>query len=388
MEQLRSTVLYHGQPIDGTALTLSYEFYQLTHEQLHSLTHDALMFVFNIADNGFVANWNVNGKSFWKLDKKRMERFDGAEPYDFYCEAFCKSELVFDSKSFRKQSSRMERDILVLSRFTPGLSMDYRQEWNSLFPQGRPDRGEIKSKVQQLFTYENRKYTSVYCMPDLSAFFVSDEYTHHKKLYYGRFSISISAFCIGSMLDDFASLFYAHMLNIAARYCNLNARVMLEPTGRASEESPYMRYFGSHANVDGSHLETGHLPNEWYRSYYVRGIEWANVVSPLAQTHLDVASILKKDETGIEAQILTGGGLLMKSQSKIDGYSLDDARKMKRLLYPSLFPGYSSISLRRLFEENVPDFFMADFPRSDWATVPILDGEIEVIGTDLVFTRV
>lgn len=77
---------------------------------------------------------------------------------------------------------------------------------------------------------------------------------------------------------------------------------------------------------------------------------------------------------------------LVKSNKSVEKFDVDDSLNLKRLLYPALFPGGCSFSLRRLFEKDVVNAFMASFPRSDWANVPVFDEEISIVGTDLVIS--
>ena len=162
---------------------------------------------------------------------------------------------------------------------------------------------------------------------------------------------------------------------------------MLQPFyATVKGNSPYMRYFGSHLRKDGSHEQAECAPHEWYSTYYLNGIEWANIISPLAQGHFPTEWFNEANiSNGIQIQKLQNGCILAKMSSSIEEYDITDSIVMKRTLLPALFPGGSYIPLKALFKPIVNNSFMVNFPRSDWAIVPVLDDEVYVVGTDLVF---
>lgn len=301
--EYRSTALYYGNCIDCRALTFAFEFYQLSFNQLTSLALDIFTWLETIIDDRFVAKWYLNDKAV------RCHNFvNQLQQVDFTCEGFVKSPLIFNSSSTNKYRSYVQRGIYSLQNVDPRLSIDYRTYWNSLFPNGRIDSGEIPPKIAQTFHAKNRQHNSVYIMPDIQVLFFSHQYTAHPGLYYGSFAFNVGFFCFVSSIDVFADMLVSKMVEIAATYHQLNARVMLQPIYNTSKgHSPYMRYFGTHYRTDNSHTEVGCTPKEWYETYYVCGVEWANVISPLAKKHLS----WKTDDTvrfpDVVVQSIPGG---------------------------------------------------------------------------------
>ena len=145
-----------------------------------------------------------------------------------------------------------------------------------------------------------------------------------------------------------------------------------------------MRYFGHGTEHDGSHEDVGFLPKEWYPTYYLPGVEWFNILSPLVQRHIpevNTGSVAKQDA---HIEKLSGGGLLITSPQSIDAYDIPDARKLKRIVYSALNPGGAYYSIRRKLLVDDDEWMFEGLPRHDWAIVPVFEEEVSIVGTDLV----
>jgi hypothetical protein len=60
--------------------------------------------------------------------------------------------------------------------------------------------------------------------------------------------------------------------------------------------------------------------------------------------------------------------------------------EVKRFLYPALYPGRCAIPLS-VFRNKIQKESMSNFPRSNWAVVPMFENEIEIVSTYLVFSK-
>jgi hypothetical protein len=149
-----------------------------------------------------------------------------------------------------------------------------------------------------------------------------------------------------------------------------------------------MKYFGMDPVTDDSHLDAGVSEQEWYSTYYLCGIEWANIISPLAAQH--IPNLLEDASTvpNVCVKQMENGSFFLRSSKPIDQVDVSDLLPMKRLVYPALYPDGSIIPIRHLVlsEKTVfSDFFLGTCPRSNWAIIPMLENEIETVYTDLVF---
>jgi hypothetical protein len=159
---------------------------------------------------------------------------------------------------------------------------------------------------------------------------------------------------------------------------------MLQPVTTAKGGSPYMDYFGAYRNSDGSHIDVGYTPNEWYYSYYLCGVEWANVISPLARKHIpqliSEAAITKT----VAVEEVNSGAILLKSQNEITQFDIDDSTVLKQLVQDALYPGGSEFSVKKMLDLNSIKQNCAALPRHNWAIVPVLEEEIEIVGSKII----
>jgi len=167
-------------------------------------------------------------------------------------------------------------------------------------------------------------------------------------------------------------------------YHRLNAQVMLQPISAPVGTHPYMAYFGSNRNSDGSHIDTGQTPEEWYSTYYLQGVEWANIVSPRAKDHILHSLQGAVNSEIIQYRELSGGGILLKSAKPILACDVADAIELKKIVEDALYPGGRAKSVKQLLSA-IDNHHISYLPRNDWAIVPIYPEEIEFVGENLVF---
>ena len=145
-----------------------------------------------------------------------------------------------------------------------------------------------------------------------------------------------------------------------------------------------MRYFGNNLIEDNSYEDAQCSPKEWFPTYYLCGVEWFNILSPQAKYHIrEMAS--HQNRTDIYIHMHDSGSLLVKSTKPITQYSYDDACEIKRIVLPALFPGKNAIPLRAIYPWSGSQRVYAWCPRNDWAIVPVVQTELKIIGTDIVF---
>lgn len=336
----RSAMTCYGENIDCRRLTLSLRFYQLPFPQVSELCMEAATWLTSLFTEGFVNKWSIgerSNRSKHILDKLEQHLSSGERPAFDYT-GYVISPTVFNLSSLNKQEHFMiYRDIYTQAKSF--FSADYPSYWESLFPNGCPgDKEEIAEKVWQIFQVPHKKKYAAWMGPDVTASFSSMPYRNQPESYYGAFSCEIGAFCLDDKVQELAEVFLSKAIHIAQTYHNMNAFVMLQPA-TAGAESPYMHYFGSHARYDDSHKEAGHLPEEWYKTYYLRGVEWANILSPLTQTHFSGGELTLRASSEIQIDPLQGGCVLVKSKKRIESYDVKDALLLKEVLQPALFSG-------------------------------------------------
>ena len=372
-----------GKEIDCRNLILACEFFQLPYEQITELSFIYLKLVSAIFDSPFMIDWKINNRSASvKNVESRLQNI--ALPQQAWIgsfEAVLMTPSIRSVKTFHDKLRQFERTHLSHS-LSPLVSSDYPEYWSRVFPNGRCESNQLLSSIQEIFDAPNRRLSTVHTSPDGAGVLTAIPYRNNTQQYYGSFYIQFSTFSLGDSLEEMAKRFESVLIDLSNEYRNVNGRVMLQPSGQWLGKSPAMHFFSGMPIFDGSHERYNCLENEWYPTYYVCGAEWSNVISTLAQNHFENKAMVS---VGVESTLLAGGGLWVRSNRAICDYDVSDAVKIKRSIYPALYPGRFHIPIRVLFGPLRRNFDYIRHPRSNWAIIPIVDGEINIIGTDLVF---
>lgn len=421
-----SAVLNYGEIIDCRNLVLAFEFFELAYEDARRLSEQMAQWLLGFLEEDFVIQWKINGRaiSLRSLPEVLNSKFVNGSRLQFYAGGYLKSPLVYNLQSYRRihrylsipglpgicdnptltippeylQAEAAGKDIRKLDRLnaegkSPEViswdcdsdysgfhSADFLSYWKELFGNGLPTNTEVCQRVFKLFSEKGRYYQNTYPATDIHASFGAFPYRNVPQLYHGTFSFCLNSHCAGSHRNEVAELLLAFSKELSKRYGNINARVMLQPVYDGI--SPYMHYFGSNRLGDGSYRETGQLQSEWYESYYMRGVEWGNILSPRLMAHLPC---LKEDSIttkNIQLENLGNGAYMLRSLIEIDSFDVEEALELKKLVVDALYPGGTSYSISRLFPK---EGFSPKLLRKDWAIVPIFESEINIIAKDLVF---
>lgn len=379
-----STAMFCGTAIDSRCLTLAFEFYMLTKTQWEELAAEMILWLQKLLPRDQFISRETNPRTI----EKELNKLRSTEVWYMYSlEAFASSPRVYNIKSLSQHKRNYLRG--VYEDVTDPLRdrvKDHLQFWDELFPNGREENAQVVSKILQIFNTEGKIPIKNFYLPDVQAFFVAKPYKEDNLHYYGDFFLDFSAFCLGDNLQSMADDFADFAQRISETYVNLNARIMLQPKARNDNgHSPYWDYFGRDGCVDDSHLDTNCTEKEWYRTYYLPGVEWMNIVSPLAASHLSMLNSQDSGANGVVVKPLSGGGVLIGADICIGAYCVSDARRLKKLLYPALYPGRNHVPLSWLFAKDEIGESMERLPRDDWAIVPVFDDEIKIASTYLVY---
>lgn len=379
--KLTSTALYTGEAIDGRCLILAAEFYQISKQEALEMADDITGWIKDLLQGGFVSKTFIGGKP---VGKGRplcglSDSLSSNLGWSFGIEGMVNSPVVHNIKTFNQYFRNIRQGSYKAAQITPGVSIDYGNYWDSIFPEATDSMRE-KQNYLRIFQEKGKHLISAYTLPDVQASLFFTPYQKIPNFFYGSFAIRISSFCLGNAVIDMAETFELFAKQLSEKYIKLNARVMLQPP--TLYPSPYMHYFGTDGKTDGSHIKYSCTEHEWYSRYYIPGAEWCNILSPLARKHLPDVHYSE----AVQTHELSGGGLMVKSNRPILQYDVPDAMEVKRFLYPALYPGRSAIPLS-VFRNKIQKESMSNFPRSNWAVVPMFENEIEIVSTYLVFSK-
>ncbi|MBQ8814996.1 MAG: hypothetical protein IJZ85_10945 [Lachnospiraceae bacterium] len=389
-QNILSTAEQVGNVIDGRELTLAIEFYRLSQTQVKAFCEDALCWLEELTDNGFVRKRFDSSNKSTTQQKALMElqrRIHAGLYWSYGMEGFVYSPVVYNIKSMNQYRRRAVE--ILHEKKLDWTSVDYVAYWDELFPEGRPDDDQIKQNIVRLFNEEKRKAMTGFGMPDVHASISICSYESNPGLYWGYFRVRFSAYSLNRYVNEVARRFVEFGLHMSETYINVNARVQLQPPVIGYSCS-HMRYFGTDGRVDQSHVKEKCMAAEWYPTYYLPGVEWMNIISPLVRKHIPDVNGQNAHSKDVTISELNGGGLLIGSTKEIDQYQIVDARMLKHLLYPALYPGSSYITLSKLFrpKEQRGKLHLMTFPRNNWAIVPMFEEEIKIVSTYLVFSWV
>lgn len=375
---------------DCRGLRLAFEFYQLTRDEVCLLTQDVLRFWDEITAEQFVGSWSIDGKDVSNKAMKQyvMDVIPYKAPGVLFYRGCVRSSIIPNKTAAIVAVRKRNYDPDIPLKL--GVSTDYMDYCKSRLGKEKPDKDRFLEFVRNTFRLEDKRIFSYWPGDDLRMTFHALPYKSDPSGLYGAFRMEICGACLGEKLNPMAELWRDYLQKLSEKYGKINGRVMFQPARGISSASPYMRYFGCNLMHDFSHEEMGLKETEWYPTYYLCGVEWANVISPLAATHVPQLKAEDNLQPDIQIKSLNSGGILVASKRPINEFDVSHLRTMKELVYPALYPGRSAITFSSLFFEDMQGhchFNYMNFPREDWANVPMLDHEIDVVSTCLVYSH-
>ena len=380
MTKLISMASSFGELVDCRVLHLDLEFFQLSKNQLASFAESCYSSICDLLKDEFYTQWVWNSR---KTSKSRIEKnlATGRKYYSFGCEADVISDVVFDSKSFRMYEKHYRNADLKYSSAWQ-ISFDYKDivcpKLNAaLTPE------QCKQITQEIFSLKGMKKLAQWEGHDVFSMFSCTQHENTDNLYYGDFVFYIAYSCLISNPTFFAEQLVTIVKQIGNQFKNVSGRVMLTPFSGISPYSPHMRTFYSDVIQDGSHVQAGVKPHEWYQHYYSQGAEWFNLISPVQLKHIPnvVEDARKYPEIGTEH--CKEGGVIVRLKKPIDQIDIDDLVPIKKVMYNALYPGKTKILLRSFCDPS--KFGYMAKPRVAWENMPIFDDEIIINYDSLVF---
>lgn len=375
----KSIAPFYPGPIDSRCLQMEMSFFMLNKENA-----DQLMLSFYEWCTAFLRDQCVS-EWYWGQRKTKCElipmRIIQNHAYSFGVDANVISDIVYDKKSFLRNTKRLIHDI-SLPNNSLDLSTDYFPFYEQQFSKLPQSSEEWKKRILSFFDEPNRICYSPVIATDIHGFAEICPYYSNTNLYHGKVSFSVFLLCVDQEIKRLSEEMSAYLCHSSQRFTNINGSVFLSPNISPSI-SAHMIYFGANVIKDGSHLASGFMPNEWYKNYYLCGIAWFNVISPLVQQHTPnlLAEALLYPSLAVD--VLEGGGIAIGVKSDINLIDVKDLRPLKLLLNDALYPGTMSVEKRHILSRG--DIGLITKPRRRWELLPVLENEILVTDTKIIF---
>ena len=381
LDTICSTLVLQGQRIDCRQLTLSCQFYDISQEAAIQFSLKTKRWIEQHLLHNSYSCWKFNEKhvALRSLEKLICESTTLMQMAAWEMEALIGSTIIYNQTTCRAALKKLTQS------FTSTTADDFKPFWDTVFPNGKGDNISVIEGIYKVFHEENRCLKTFYNRPDIYALFYSVPSQSDCRMCEGSFAISIPVVFMEDNINYIAEELLGLLKSFGMEFCNVNGHVMLQPHHVPAGQSPYMRYFGQYYLGESFSKEQDDTPERCYQKYYLTGVEWGNLLSPAVKKRLPKGGIDLLHKSTLLAEYLDNGSMVIRSDRGIDKYDVSAAVELKQCLLPTLFPGGSYVSLRDVFRHEEPPYILKRWPRSDWAIVPVLDGEIKIVGTDLVF---
>ena len=353
-----------GRIIDCRSLALEAQFYCLDSAKALNLMETWYSYVNDLFANSSVIKWAVQGKA-WNEEKVKssieIPKHDILHA-EFYGDT--KNAIVYNKSSLRAYEKRLTYDPVFSLGIVPvNASIDYPDYAREHFDSSSPER--LRESLIALFSLEGRINRRQWFSHDISGDYSCSEMIEKPGLYDGNLSILISCFSAAEQLEGFSESLQHFSEELSLQFTFINASVGIRQSQIGFE---YKQYFGSLRNLESRSPDEFRIhQNAQY--LYLQNVGWANTVSPIP------SMLLTGKNSGDCYDIcqLSNGALVVKSKSSISTTTLATLKRLKKALYPSLYPG------KAVFQNTWPYF------RSLWQNIPVLDEEIEVSESQVVF---
>lgn len=354
---------YFGKIIDSRMLVLRGQFFRFEYNQVAALAQQLYDFLNGQYSNFCIMSWHINDRVYNNGKGDIQELYTPAkDTFDMTGDIVGKS--VYNKTTQKAYERKIRNDpIYTLGLTPPFASIDYPAYAERELPRYRNDPEILRKTLIRLFSVENSINMQLTGMHDLNFLFFSYKCEENPSTFYGSFYVEISCFGFAGEIDKIAVTFDAFARSIVERFTHVNICIHIEQT--ADEYSQYFGELKLPTNVTPYSDLAWHLQRNAHY-LYAQQVGWSNYLSS------DVSGLVR-DRQGYRE--LSCGGLHIGVGKKITETTLQDLKEVKKSLYPALFPG------RRVSNKNYPYF------RSMWQNVPVLDEEIIVEGSNIIFAH-
>lgn len=359
------------QTVDCRMIRLEIDFFLLSNIQQKELARYCALQIDSILSDEFFCHWEEKRHVKLKTLLEKIEKNE--EDICFFCDANVLSEIVYDSKSFNAYEKKITSTSIIENWYDRDVSSDYFDTFKQYLPQFN-DQSKCKEAIIKLFYEKGKIKTAYWKNHDASAYFKSRKYKKRADLYHGVFYFTIGLNCLNDT-EEYVDRLINFAIKATDISTNINARIAISPIYSWESCNAYRYYFNEKEN-DNSHVRLGFCEDEWYPYYYLPGVDWFNLLSPLVASRLNSTKRDIKDCQNLVLKTFPNGTITVQSTSKIDELDVYELREIREVLYPVLYPRKGKI----LFKDLNNQLLWCSWakPRLWWEHLPIFEDEISV----------
>lgn len=366
-----------NDPVDCRLLQIDFRFSRATHFQVKEMAKYCVFGIEELLEDAFLLHWRCGNKRCKNTKSliKMIEKADNIFQYGFLGNE-CNSGIS-DFEALKLYDRKLSHQLMFSKEDITTVSEDYWDTYYKLFS-NNPDAEEIKQNLLCLFRKEDVFFKKRWFGVDVTGGFYAMAYNNRSEFMHGHFDLRIALPCLGTDAVHFsekAVFFLSRAINIIS---DINGHVLLGPNRDPAYCTSHMNYFGGPIKHCPLFKESYMNEHEWSQLYFLRGVEWYNLLSPLQSARLTGRSVPQ----GVLVTPTPNGGCSVSVNKSIIYTQVSDLYGIKQYVYPLLYPGGREIPINYLLDPSSISFMVK--PRCQWENVVIFDHEIEAFPDKIV----
>ena len=367
------------EPVDCRFLQIEFKFFRATCMQTKELAKYCILEIEKLLEDSFFLDWRWTNNHRIKGTalEDRIKKTDSSFAFRFLGNE--RNSEINNCKALDTYSRDMFHQLTFSNEDMTAVSEDYWDIYYKLFS-NTFDSAEIKHNLLHLFRIENRFFKKRWFGSDVSGKFHTQPYQMRPDLFWGHFEFRIALQCLDDGVVEFsdhAVSFLNRTIHIVPDICG---HILLSPYRPPSYCTSHMHYFGGTKRYCPVFREPYMTDHEWSQFYFLSGVEWYNLLSPLQRDCLK-GRILPPN---ITLTPMPNGGYSVAVKKSIVQMQISDLYTVKQFLYPILYPGGLEIPINYLLDPSAISYIVK--PRCQWENIPVFEHEAEVFFDKIVLS--
>lgn len=384
MYKFESMALHPDEIVDSRFLHFEAEYHRLDLFQMRELAQRVLLKIGELFGESFYLEWR-DSKRRTSFEKILNSVYDSPKPQAvvWMFSGIAVSPVVYNHKTYIQYEKWLEQQLLF-NIVPTGDPVDYLDICDESLSNIHSN-DQLKQALLDLYNRDGLAKKSYWRHHDIDGLMHSSFYWDNPGQYYGHLHFRLAKASMSS--EDCITLaneLAAFLQEIGTDIPNVSGRIALSPIEQSGDTCcGHMVYFG-YENPPVKVDPPPHIhDHEWRTYYYLKGVEWCNLISSLQAERLHLLSTNAAESERIVLKSLPNGAFIVQSPNDIIHTDVSDLMPLKLLLYDVLYPGSRQFD-KKLFENpRLTNGLIG--PRSLWLMVPMLSEEIEVTDEQVIF---